>query len=89
LSKMKQTAFLINTSRGELVDEDALYDALVKGAIAGAAQDVFSQEPPNKDNKLLSLDNFILTPHIGAYTKESTERMVVSSAKNLVEMLFD
>jgi D-3-phosphoglycerate dehydrogenase len=86
---MKQTAFLINTSRGELVDEDALYDALVKGAIAGAAQDVFSQEPPNKDNKLLSLDNFILTPHIGAYTKESTERMVVSSAKNLVEMLFD
>ncbi|HHX23468.1 MAG: phosphoglycerate dehydrogenase [Tepidanaerobacteraceae bacterium] len=88
LSKMKQTAYLINTSRGELVDEDALYNALESGTIAGAAQDVFSQEPPSKDNKLLSLDNFILTPHIGAYTRESTERMVVTSVKNLMEMLF-
>jgi D-3-phosphoglycerate dehydrogenase len=85
---MKQTAYLINTSRGELVDEDALYNALESGTIAGAAQDVFSQEPPSKDNKLLSLDNFILTPHIGAYTRESTERMVVTSVKNLMEMLF-
>jgi D-3-phosphoglycerate dehydrogenase len=89
LSKMKQTAYLINTARGELVDEDALYDALESGTIAGAAQDVFSQEPPTNDNKLLSLNNFILTPHIGAYTKEATERMVVTSAKNLMEMLFN
>lgn len=89
LSKMKQTAYLINTARGELVDEDALYDALKNGTIAGAAQDVFSQEPPTNDNKLLSLNNFILTPHIGAYTKEATERMVVTSAKNLMEMLFN
>ena len=89
LSKMKKTAYLINTSRGELVDEDALYDALKNGTIAGAAQDVFSQEPPCKDNKLLSLDNFILTPHIGAFTREATERMVITSAKNLMEMLFE
>lgn len=88
LSRMKQTAYLVNTARGELVDEDALYDALKNGIIAGAAQDVFSQEPPDKQNKLLSLNNFILTPHIGAYTKEATERMVVISAKNLIEMLF-
>ncbi|AEE91886.1 Phosphoglycerate dehydrogenase [Tepidanaerobacter acetatoxydans Re1] len=88
LSKMKQTAYLVNTARGELVDEDALYEALKNGIIAGAAQDVFSQEPPDKQNKLLSLNNFILTPHIGAYTKEATERMVVISAKNLIEMLF-
>ncbi|GLI50332.1 2-hydroxyacid dehydrogenase [Tepidanaerobacter syntrophicus] len=88
LSKMKQTAYLVNTARGELVDEDALYNALKNGIIAGAAQDVFSHEPPDKQNKLLALDNFILTPHIGAYTKEATERMVATSAKNLIEMLF-
>ncbi len=88
LRKMKQTAYLVNTARGELVDEDALYNALKNGIIAGAAQDVFSQEPPDKQNKLVALDNFILTPHIGAYTKEATERMVITSAKNLIEMLF-
>ncbi len=88
LGKMKQIAYLVNTARGELVDEDALYDVLKNSTIAGAAQDVFSQEPPNKQNKLLSLSNFILTPHIGAYTNEATERMVTTSAKNLIEMLF-
>ncbi|WP_213995901.1 phosphoglycerate dehydrogenase [Tepidanaerobacter syntrophicus] len=88
LSRMKQTAYLVNTARGELVDENALYNALKNGIIAGAAQDVFSQEPPDKQNKLVALDNFILTPHIGAYTKEATERMVITSAKNLIEMLF-
>lgn len=88
LKYMKKTAYLINTSRGELIDEDALYDALIKGAIAGAASDVFSKEPPG-EHKLLTVDNFILTPHIGAYTKEAIEKMVVKSTKNLINMLYD
>lgn len=89
LRKMKREAFLVNTARGELVDEEALYEALKEGIIAGAAEDVFSQEPPPKESKLLSLDNFMLTPHIGAYTKEATERMAIVSVKNLIEMLFE
>ncbi|WP_129724767.1 phosphoglycerate dehydrogenase [Xylanivirga thermophila] len=86
LSMMKHTAYLINTSRGGLINEEDLYNALVVGTIAGAAQDVFSKEPAG-NHKLLSLDNFILTPHIGAFTKEATERMVVQSTKNLINML--
>jgi D-3-phosphoglycerate dehydrogenase len=87
LELMKPAAILINTSRGELIDEDALYQALADKKIRGAAQDVFSTEPPDKDEKLLKLDNFILTSHIGAYTREAVERMVLVSAKNLLRML--
>ena len=84
---MKPTAFIINTSRGELVDEEALYQALVNKQLSGAAQDVFSMEPPCKDEKLLQLDNFILTPHIGAFTSEAVEKMVLVSTQNLLDML--
>lgn len=87
LKLMKPTAYLINTSRGELVDEAALYEALSNEKLAGAAQDVFSSEPPAKGNELVSLDNFILTPHIGAFTHEAVERMVMVSTQNLLEML--
>ncbi|MGE5581417.1 MAG: phosphoglycerate dehydrogenase [Bacillota bacterium] len=87
LRVMKPNAVLINTSRGELVDEEALYDALKNGLIAAAVQDVFSSEPPAADNKLLKLDNFILTSHIGAYTHEAVEKMVIVSTQNLLEML--
>jgi D-3-phosphoglycerate dehydrogenase len=87
LSLMKPKAVLINTSRGELVDEEALYEALSTHKLAGAAQDVFSSEPPAKDNKLLKLDNFILTPHIGAFTGEAGEKMALVSTHNLLEML--
>lgn len=87
LGLMKKTAFLINTARGELVDEDALYEALYKGTIAGAAQDVFSKEPPEVNDRFLKLNNFILTPHIGASTQEAVDKMIEISTKNLIEML--
>ena len=69
ISKMKPTSYIINCSRGGTVDEKALYDALKNGKIAGAGLDVFESEPP-EDNPLLTLDNVVLTPHIGANTKE-------------------
>jgi D-3-phosphoglycerate dehydrogenase len=71
LGLMKQGSFLINCSRGGIVEENALYDYLKQGKIIGAAIDVFEQEPPAKENKLLSLENVILSPHIGASTSEA------------------
>jgi len=70
ISIMKKTAYIINTSRGEIIDEDALYDALKEGNIAGAALDVFEKEPA-VGNKLTTLPNIICTPHMGAQTKEA------------------
>jgi D-3-phosphoglycerate dehydrogenase / 2-oxoglutarate reductase len=70
LATMKKTAYVINTSRGEIIDEDALYDALKEGKIAGAALDVFEKEPA-VGNKLTTLPNVVCTPHIGAQTKEA------------------
>ena len=70
ISTMKKTAYIINTSRGEIIDEDALYDALKEGKIAGAALDVFEKEPA-VGNKLTTLSNVVCTPHIGAQTKEA------------------
>ena len=89
LGGMKPNAILINTSRGELVDEEALYEALANKRIAGAAQDVFSIEPPDKEERLLKLDNFILTPHTGAFTHEAVEKMVMVSTYNLLDMLYE
>ena len=71
-SKMKSTAFFINSSRGEIVDENSLYDALIRKKIAGAALDVFEKEPPI-NRKLIELSNVICTPHIGAQTRESQD----------------
>jgi D-3-phosphoglycerate dehydrogenase len=87
LKIMKPTAVLINTSRGELVDEAALYDGLVNHEIAVAAQDVYSSEPPEQGDPLIALPNFILTPHVGAYTHESVERMAMVSTENLINLL--
>ncbi|MCK4234930.1 3-phosphoglycerate dehydrogenase, partial [candidate division WOR-3 bacterium] len=83
-SKMKESAYFVNCARGGVVDEDALFDALSNGKIAGAAFDVFETEPP-ADNKLLTLDNFFCTPHIGASTKEGQARVGDEIAKIINE----
>jgi len=86
LSKMKETAFLINCSRGGTVDEKALFKLLKDGKIAGAGIDVFENEPPI-DNPLLKLDNVILTPHIGANTKEGQIRAGTVCAEQIIKVL--
>jgi D-3-phosphoglycerate dehydrogenase len=75
LQQMKSGAYLINTSRGELVDEEALYAALTAGKLRGAALDAFSQEPPGVENPLLQLPQLIATPHMGAHTDDATNAM--------------
>jgi len=85
---MKKSAFLVNCARGGVVNEDALYDALSEGKIAGAALDVYSQEPP-KGSKLLGLENIILTPHLGATTKEAQEDVGSEIAEQVIAYLRD
>ena len=78
--KMKDGVRIINCARGGIIDEDALYDALVSGKVAGAALDVFENEPA-LDHKILELPNVIATPHLGASTVEAQESVAMTSAK--------
>jgi D-3-phosphoglycerate dehydrogenase len=86
LGKMKSTAYLINTSRGELVDEEALYQALKNHRIAGAGLDVFSEEPPTRHD-LINLPNVIATPHIGAHSTEAITNVSIMAAQNVISAL--
>jgi phosphoglycerate dehydrogenase-like enzyme len=84
---MKQTAFIVNTSRGAVIDEPALYEALRDGRIAGAGLDVLEKEPTPEDNPLLDLDNVIITPHQSGISRESgprSARFAVENARRAV-----
>ena len=83
---MKDGVMLIDCSRGGVVDQEALYQALVSGKVKGAALDVFEEEPP-KNSKLLTLNNVIATPHIGAQTNEAQLKASVQIAKAVIEAL--
>lgn len=85
--KMKNTACLLNAARGGIVDEEALYEALVRGDIRSACFDVYSSEPPMEDDKLIKLDNFMLTPHTAARSMESEMRTVQMSTNIIMEQL--
>jgi D-3-phosphoglycerate dehydrogenase len=86
LSLMKNNAKIINTSRGGVIDENALYEALKNGKLGGAALDVFENEPAT-NSKLATLDNVILTPHIGAQTKEAQSLAANVIAEKIIQIL--
>ena len=86
ISNMKSTAYIINASRGGVIDETALYNALCNGSIGGAALDVFETEPPI-NNLLIELPNVICTPHIGAQTKEAQELTSIVIAEKIIQII--
>ena len=87
LMLMKPSAYLINVARGGIVKEDDLAEILSQGRIAGAALDVFTEEPPDPSNPLLKLDNVTVTPHNAALTRECMDRMAVHAAQGIDEVL--
>ncbi|MDI6870814.1 MAG: hydroxyacid dehydrogenase [Bacillota bacterium] len=84
---MKRTAFFINCSRGQVVVEGDLIEALQEGLIAGAGLDVYETDPPSPDNPLLKMENTVLTPHSAAHTEEAMVNMAVHAAQGIVEVL--
>lgn len=88
LGRMKKSAYIVNTSRGALIDEDALADALMAGRIAGAALDVYEREP-EVDSRLLGLDNVVLLPHLGSATLEARTAMARIVANDVAAVLND
>ncbi|WMJ83522.1 phosphoglycerate dehydrogenase [Oscillospiraceae bacterium LTW-04] len=87
LSAMKQGAYLINAARGGIVDEKDLYNALVSGRLAAAAMDVSEKEPIDPANPLLTLENVVITPHLGMYSKEAIGAVSTICAQNAAAML--
>lgn len=87
LSLMKRTAFLINTSRGSLVDQQSLAVALERGVIAGAGVDVFDPEPPSRSMRLLHAPNVVLSPHVAGVTRETVVRIAQAALANVLQYL--
>ena len=87
LSRMKKGAFIVNTARGGIIDEPALYAALKSGQLAGAGLDVFEEEPTSANNDLLTLDTVIASPHMAGVTVEAVAAMAIVTAQNILSVL--
>ena len=89
LNLMKKNSVIVNTSRGGIINENSLYEALNSNSIKGAGMDVFECEPPNSDHPFFNLDNILLTPHNAALTLECRERMSLEASENIAYYLKD
>jgi len=86
LALMKPDAFLVNTARGGIVDEEALHAALTTGKLRGAGLDVLDREPPDAKNKLFGLENVIFSPHMAGVTREANDRMAITAIENILSV---
>jgi len=87
IAKMKAGVHIVNCARGAIINDKDLAEALKSGKVAGAALDVFAEEPPKKDLPLFELDNLIVTPHAAAMTEESLQRMAMEVSQGVLKML--